>query len=137
MIDKDIKTYLDNIGKYLVCTKKQKKIILENIETSVRDYVENANVNDISEIVSRFGSPEDIAKSYLAEFVKPADVRKALNKKKVLVAGVVIALVIWLIVGFFAWFDAHNEGPGYIVEGPAVEVEEGVAVHNQNYEVII
>ena len=114
MIDKDIKTYLDNIGKYLVCTKKQKKIILEDIETSVRDYVENANVNDISEVVSRFGSPEDIAKSYLAEFVKPADVRKAINKKKVLVAGVVIALVIWLIVGIIALIDGHKYDTLYV-----------------------
>lgn len=114
MIDKDIKIYLDDIGKYLVCTKKQKKMILEDIETSVRDYVENANVNDISEVVSRFGSPEDIAKSYLAEFVKPADVRKAINKKKVLVAGVVIALVIWLIVGIIALIDGHKYDTLYV-----------------------
>ena len=137
---KDLNRYLTEVGTYLVCTKKQKKIILEDIETSIRDYIEITNINDMSEIYSHFGSPEDIAKTYLTNFVNPADVKKALNKKKALIITVVIALIvallIWLIGVIITLIDHHNKEPGYIIEGPAIEVEEGIDVHNQNYEVI-
>lgn len=113
-MDKDIKAYLNDIGKYLVCRKKQKKIILEDIEVSVRDYVENANIDNISEVISRFGSPEDIAKSYLSELGNPSEVRKSLDKKRVVIAGVVIALVIWLIVGIIALVDGHTYDTLYV-----------------------
>lgn len=136
MVNKDIKNYLNDISKYLVCTKKQKKIILEDIEASINDYIENSNVNDISVVYNHFGSPEDIAKTYLANFVKPADVKKALNKKKVFIVSVVVALLIWLIVVVFALIDSYIEGPVVIIHGSAIEVEEGVDTHDENYEVI-
>ena len=94
----------------------------------------------MSEIYSHFGSPEDIAKTYLTNFVNPADVKKALNKKKALIITVVIALIvallIWLIGVIITLIDHHNKEPGYIIEGPAIEVEEGIDVHDPNYEVI-
>ena len=135
MIDKDIKNYLNDISTYLVCTKKQKKIILEDIKTSIRDYIETTNINDMSEIYNHFGSPEDIAKTYLANFVKPADIKKVVSKKKVLIIAIVIALVIFA-TGVITIVIENNKEHGYIVEGPAIEVEEGIDVHDPNYEVI-
>ena len=135
MIDKDIKNYLNDISTYLVCTKKQKKIILEDIETSIRDYIETTNINDMSEIYNHFGSPEDIAKTYLTNFVNPADIKKVVSKKKVLIIAIVIALVIFA-TGVITIVIENNKEHGYIVEGPAIEVEEGIDVHDPNYEVI-
>lgn len=141
MTDKDVKNYLADISRYLVCTNRQKKIILEDIEISVWDYIENANVNDISVVYKHFGSPEVIAKTYLADLANPADVKKALGKKKLLIVAVVtalvVALLIWGIGVIITLIDHHNEDPGYIVEGSAIEVEEGVDIHDQNYEVIL
>ena len=133
---KDLNRYLTEVGEYLICSKRQKKIILENLQTSIRDYVEYENVQDISAVYNHFGSPEDIAKTYLANFVKPADVKKALNKKKVFIVGVVVALLIWLIAVVFALIDSYTKGPVVIIHGPAIEVEEGVDTHDENYEVI-
>ena len=81
---KDLNRYLTEISEYLICSKRQKKIILENLQTSIRDYVEYENVQDISAVYNHFGSPEDIAKTYLANFVKPADVKKPSIKRKCL-----------------------------------------------------
>lgn len=120
MLDKDVKTYLDDISRYLVCTNKQKKIILEDIEISVRDYTENANVKNMSEVYNHFGSPEDIAKAYLANFVKPTDIRKAVSKKKVLIIAILIALVIFA-TGIITIVIENNKEHGYIVESPVNE----------------
>lgn len=136
MIEKDIKAYLDDIGSKLVCSKKQKKIILEDIEASIRDYIENESVADMSTLYSHFGSAEEIAKTYLADFVNPSDIKKAINKKKVLIIGVIVALIIWLLAVCIALLDAHNE-PIIIVQGSAVEAPEGVDIHDENYEVVL
>lgn len=120
MLDKDVKTYLSNISKYLVCNKKQKKIILEDIEASINDYIENSNVNNISAVYNHFGSPEDIAKTYLANFVKPSDIKKAVSKKKVLIIAILIALVIFA-TGIITIVIENNKEHGYIVESPINE----------------
>lgn len=122
MINKDIKNYLNDISRYLVCTKKQKKIILEDIEISVRDYIENANVKNMSEVYNHFGSPEDIAKTYLANFVKPSDIRKAISKKKVLIIVALIAFIILLVALTIALIDGHFTNSGYIIEGTPQEM---------------
>ncbi len=137
MIEKDIKIYLYAIGKNLVCPKRQKKIILEDIETSIRVYVEDENITDISQLYSHFGSAEEIAKTYLADFVDPTDIKKAINKKKALTIGIIVALVIWLAAVCIAVYDAHDDGPDITVYGPAIEAPEGVDVHDENYEVTI
>ncbi|MBE6786109.1 MAG: hypothetical protein E7538_07765 [Ruminococcaceae bacterium] len=137
MIEKDIKIYLHAIDNNLVCPKKQKKTILEDIEASIRDYIENENITDISQLYSHFGSAEEIAKTYLADFVTPADIKRAVNKKKALIIGVIVALIIWLLGVCIAVYDAHDDGPDITVYGPAIEAPEGVDVHDENYEVTI
>ena len=52
---KDLNRYLTEVGTYLICSKRQKKIILENLQTSIRDYVEYENVQDISAVYNHFG----------------------------------------------------------------------------------
>lgn len=122
MIEKDIKIYLHAIDNNLVCPKKQKKVILEDIEASIRDYIENENITDISQLYSHFGSAEEIAKNYLADFVNPADIKKAINKKKVLVIGVIVALIIYVLALIIVIVDGHISVNGYIVESAPQEI---------------
>lgn len=122
MIEKDIKIYLHAIDNNLVCPKRQKKIILEDIEASIRDYIENENITDISQLYSHFGSAEEIAKNYLADFVNPADIKKAINKKKVLVIGVIVALIIYVLALIIVIVDGHISVNGYIVESAPQEI---------------
>lgn len=122
MIEKDIKIYLHAIDNNLVCPKRQKKIILEDIEASIRDYIENENITDISQLYSHFGSAEEIAKTYLADFVTPADIKKAVNKKKALVIGVIVALIIYVLALIIVIVDGHISVNGYIVESAPQEI---------------
>ena len=135
MLEKEVKKYLGSIAKKLVCSRKQKRLIIKDIEQSIRDYIENENITDISQLYSHFGSAEEIAKTYLADFVEPEDIKKAINKKKVLIIGVIVALIIWLLGVCIAVYDAHDDGPDIIVQGPAIEAPEGVDIFDENYEV--
>lgn len=122
MIEKDIKIYLHAIDNNLVCPKKQKKTILEDIEASIRDYIENENITDISQLYSHFGSAEEIAKTYLADFVDPSDIKKAINKKKVLITGVIVALIIYVLALIIVIIDGHFSVNGYMVESLPKEI---------------
>lgn len=122
MIEKDIKIYLHAIDNNLVCPKKQKKVILEDIAASIRDYIEDENITDISQLYSHFGSAEEIAKTYLADFVTPADIKKAVNKKKALIIGVIVALIIYVLALIIVIVDGHISVNGYIVESAPQEI---------------
>ncbi len=106
--EKDVKKYLADVGRYLVCSEKQKKKILKTVEVSVTDFILENDIIELSEVYERFGTPEDIAKNYLAD-ANPADVRKALNKKKVFIIAAVIALVIFSIGVAIVVIENHKE----------------------------
>ena len=76
----------------------------------------------MSEIYSHFGSPEDIAKTYLTNFLKPVDIRKALDKKRVLIIMAVIVLIILIVALAIALIDGHISNYGYVVEGAPKEL---------------
>lgn len=122
MLEKEVKKYLGSIAKKLVCSRKQKRLILKDIEQSIRDYIENENITDISQLYSHFGSAEEIAKTYLADFVTPADIKKAVNKKKALVIGIIVALVIYVLALIIVIIDGHISVNGYMVESLPKEI---------------
>ena len=122
MYEKDVKKYLAEVGRYLVCSEKQKKKILKVVKVSVTDFILENNIMELNEVYERFGSPEDIAKNYLAD-ANPVDVRKALNKKKVFIIAVIVALLIWLIGVVIAIFDGHKYDTLYI-ESQVNEITE-------------
>lgn len=122
MLEKEVKKYLGSIAKKLVCSRKQKRLILKDIEQSIRDYIENENITDISQLYSHFGSAEEIAKTYLADFVTPADIKKAVNKKKALIIGIIVALVIYVLALIIVIIDGHISVNGYMVESLPKEI---------------
>lgn len=117
-----MRKYLKDISKYLVCSGKQKKEILKNIEASVVDYVSDNNITDIQDVYKHFGNPEEIAKTYLGDIADPADVRKAIGKKKLLIIVALIALTILLVALTIALIDGHFTHSGYIIEGTPQEM---------------
>ncbi len=114
-IEKDIRNYISDVGRNLVCSRKLKKQILKDIENDVLDYTDNKQITDINEIYAHFGTPEEIAKAYLSD-AEPQNIKKAINVRKVIIAAVVAIIMIYLGVMFFIVYDAHNETHGYFTE---------------------
>ena len=98
-IKKDIEKYISEVGTHLFCLKKNKKTVLEDIREAVFEFTENNDVTSMDVIYERFGTPEEIAKAYIAD-AEPKNIKKAISVRKVLVwavVAVVLAFVIFLL----------------------------------------
>lgn len=106
-IEKEIEKYLSEIQNNLVGSNKTKKNIISEIEGFVYDYAEVKGVKDISDIYSHFGTPEEMARTYLSQ-ADPKKIVKAVKIKKAVVIGVIVALLMLAIFYVSTYIDAHK-----------------------------
>lgn len=121
---KEINRYIKDIKKELLYGTKESRQFLKGLRQSVADFAEENPNAEMAQITEQFGKPEDIAKTYLTDLSGSVGMRKAINKKKVFIVGVVAMLLIWLIFVVAALIDSHIEGPVVIIHGSGIEVEE-------------
>lgn len=107
VIEKEIEKYLLEIRSNLVCSRKLKKDIIEEIESSIYDYAEYKGIKDISEVYIHFGTPEEMARTHLSQ-IDPKKIKKAVNVRNVVIIGVLFAIVMLTILYVAIFIDAHN-----------------------------
>ena len=112
-IEKEIEKYLSEIQNNLVGSNKAKKNIISEIEGLVYDYAEVKGVKDISDIYSHFGTPEEMAQTYLSQS-DPKKIAKAVRIKKAVVIGVIVALIMLAISLTVTLFDSHKSYDGFV-----------------------
>jgi len=106
-IEKDIRKYISDVGKNLICSGKMKKQLMADIENSIYDYAENNGISDISQITSRFGSPEEVARTHLAD-TDPKKLKKAINIRKIVISSVLIAFAMIVFCYFISYLICLN-----------------------------
>ena len=119
-IKKDAEAFVAQIKSNLVCPDSEKNRITKDIENSILDYIEENGVNDISEVYSQFGTPQEICAQFNAE-VEPKKIKKMLSIRKTVLIGVIACVIIFAAVMIGMWIDAHSDFHGY---GVMSEVSE-------------
>lgn len=114
-IEKDIDSYIAEIKKNLICPKKRKKYIIQDLTNSVTNYVTDNNVTDINDVYKHFGSPKDIAGQFISE-IEPTKVKKAFNIHKAVICGVVTVVSILVIYLAFVTVEWYKDVNGYYIE---------------------
>ena len=114
-INKDIEKYLSQVKSYLPCRNADKTAILEDIRQAILDFTENSDIQSIDDIYKRFGTPEEIARSYLSD-ADPKKISKAFNIKKIILIAVIAVIIIYIFTMIYVILDAHNVTHGYFVE---------------------
>lgn len=105
--EKEIEKYLSEIRDSLVCSSKLKNEIISEIEGFVYDFAERKEIRDISEIYEHFGTPEEMAKTYLSQ-ADPKEIKRAVNVRKVVVIGITVALLMLAGSLLISLTDAHK-----------------------------
>ena len=105
MIEKDLNLYLKQTEKFLICEKREKKEFLRELQTNVMRYIEDENVADMDKIRAHFGTPQEIANSFLSD-MDAADIKKKLAIKKAVIIALVIMVLIVSLVYICAFLDA-------------------------------
>ena len=110
-----VRRYLQEIRGWLPCSRKLKNAILERIRNTVREYLTDNPESSYEELMERFGSPQQIAATYVEDMGTDELLRDLRIRRRIIgaVAATAIAVVaLW--VGFItaAYVDHVNDVNG-------------------------
>lgn len=131
-INKEIDEYFAEIKRNLIRSPSQKNTIINDLRESVVNYVEENNIDDIKKVYAQFGTPQDIADQSISD-TEPQKIKKTYNHHRVIIIGVVVAVLIVAIVIIWAALDGHKSTNGYFVETLETTSETTVNTNVQNY----
>lgn len=123
-LDKDIKNYIKEVKSLLICDYKTQNKFIGDIKCRLDEHIENGLIHNIDDVYKRMGTPQDIAKAFF-ENADVKKVKKKMNITKIILIGVIIALVVWISILLGAVIHPYVEESGYIVD----EMVDG-EVHN-------
>ena len=108
---KQIRKYLHNIKRLLPATANVRNKIVDMIRNALLAKSLEAPEKDISEIIKDFGSPEEVAASYIEE-MGTAEILKGFGKKNriltIITVGVIGVFILIALALTIALIDAHN-----------------------------
>lgn len=127
MCNSAAKRYLRELRNSLPCGRKERKRVLEGIRQSMESKEATDGPDTYEALVSRYGSPDEIASAYFSEKSTGELIRELRIGNRVLailLSAVVIALLLRLGWWVASYVSLMNEYPGYIVEGQPVVIED-------------
>lgn len=111
--------YLHQVSRWLPCSRKQKKTVLENIDATLSEYLEENPDADMIAISKRFGTAEQIAASYVEDMETVALLRDLRIRKRIVSLvgiAVITVLLIWGAVVTKTLVDHNNYNGGFITQ---------------------
>lgn len=118
MINRNARRYLRQVRTWLPCGGTMKRQIMEKIRSSISRFLEEEPSADYDSIVSRFGTPQQIASAYVDEQDTEVLLRKLRIKRRIVAAVCCTAaacVVIWLSVALAAYVNFSIAENGYAV----------------------
>ncbi len=103
-MDKEMGVYLKEIEKSLVCSKGEKKIYLKDLKNSIQQFIQEEKIVNFSKVREHFGTPTDIAESYLTT-VDVADIKKKLSVKRMMTTALVFLIILVVFFYLIAFVD--------------------------------
>lgn len=111
-----VKRYMQAVKQELHCSKAQKALFLRQMEDSIFTYISENSTASMADLTKEFGTPADIAKSFLEE-ADPAVIGKSLRHgRKIFWAVAVVAAMVISIMFFFDFADNRDYRDGFYVE---------------------
>ena len=123
MKKKIIRSYIRSVTRLLPCSQKQKRAFKKQLDNDITNFLlDNSNTN-IELSTEHFGTPQQIASSYIHE-MGSQELQQGLHiRKKILIAvfstlGVI--LLIWFGVAIGAFLDAVTSNDGHVETSPII-----------------
>lgn len=118
-LNKEARRYLREIRSWMPCAGKMKREVLEEIRGNLLDFLSEDPDAEYPALVARFGTPQQIASTYVdeaetGELLQTLRIRRKVVKVVCITCAAVI--VLWLGVVGLAYLDALNHSHGYEVE---------------------
>lgn len=114
--EKMLRAYYRNIKRELICPRDTKSRILSDLQHNVNAYLSENPDAALCDVQDHFGTPQQIAASYVEALGTPELLGKLKLRRRILtlVAAVLaVGLIVWAIAVVIASIDAHNAVEGY------------------------
>lgn len=120
MGNKECLHYLEQVRSELKGADRRKKEVLQQIQTAVEDYAEEHPQCTYQELTQHFGTPEQIAESYVAE-MDSHEVLHGLHVGKKIFFAILLAIVLgvtaWLGYLALCFNEVEDAANGVLVPG--------------------
>lgn len=114
-LDKDIKNYIKEVKSLLICDYKTQNKFIGDIKSRLDEHIENGLIHNIDDVYKRMGTPQDIAKAFF-ENADVKKVKKKMNITKIILIGIIAALLMLAGTLVIEIIDGHSSNNGYIVD---------------------
>ena len=111
-----LKEYFSAVEKGLVCGKQRRREVISSLRSDVADYIGERGTVTREEIVSVFGTPEQIAAG-VAENMETGELKKRLTLKKAVVCALIAVVALYALFIAVSLVDVHTEAHGFLREG--------------------
>lgn len=112
LLNKDVKKYIKDINSYLICDCGTRNRFISDLKSDIDEYIESNSVTDFESVYNHFGEPRDIAKGFL-EGADTKKIKRKMDITKVVLIGIIIALVMFGAFLAVNLIDAHQSYTGY------------------------
>ncbi len=117
--DRDVEKYLRDVRKLLHCPRAQRREFLRQLEANIYSYISENEVGNMEGVIKEFGSPEDIAQSFLDE-IDTKLVRRSIRSSQrnaCIALGILLVTSIFLVtICMIELIDHINFRDGYWVD---------------------
>lgn len=123
--DKDIRKYMQATKRLLICPKEYRKQFIEDMERDLNQLIQENTSADISDIIDYFGTPAELAQTYLDNIPKEELADYKIKRKFYFsITGIILlALFIGIIVFYtIKLYESHELEKVYIYE--SIEILE-------------
>lgn len=115
-LKKELDVYFNNVEALLLCDRKSKKAFMSDLQNDVDEFIQQENVTDFESIQSAFGTPDEIAESFL-KTTDIAGIKKKMNIKKIVLFSLLTVVLVYVLFVIASFIDVHTESHGYYEEG--------------------
>lgn len=121
-MNKDVKKYIKYVKKIIPIHSKDKKEFISLLTYRINEFSNELDICTYQDIVNEFGTPNEVAGSYI-ENLDSDEIIKKLNRKKLFkyISSIILVLII-LLWGFKMYRlnqlyeEAKSETHGYVTE---------------------
>ena len=114
-LKKQLNEYFSNIESLLLCDRKSKKAFLTDLKNDVDEFILQEQNADFSCVLSAFGTPQEIAESFLKN-TDIVQIKKRMNIRKLILFSLLAIVLVYLCFVIASFIDVHTESHGFYEE---------------------
>ena len=100
-----LKKYFRDIEKLLVCSKDEKKKLISDLHISIENYITNNSNVSINDIITNFGTPEQISEYSLASEEHHHTVKSIKSTGRIIRIVMLAVISVIVIIGIYLVVD--------------------------------